>query len=107
VFPKDTRLESEAHRNAAEGQACIRCSKKDGTIIGAHYNGMFQHRLARGKGAKCHDFLLADLCSECHVYFDTFKEGNTYERAAEFLVLCAETMVRRHRQGTWKFTDEK
>lgn len=105
VLEKNKRIESKTHRDAAEGQPCIRC-RSLGTTVGAHYNGLFQHRVGRGKGVKCHDFLIADLCRSCHDHFDSFKDGNTYERAAEFLILCAETMARRHTQGTWKFSDE-
>jgi hypothetical protein len=84
---------------AANGASCVRCGRDDGTVVAAHYQGIGSHRLGKGRGIKPHDYAAADLCGECHQYFDSYESGNDYERAWEFLMLCMETMERRFRDG--------
>jgi len=87
---------------AANGQSCVRCGKETGTTVGAHYQGVGSLRLGKGRGIKPHDFASADLCGECHSYFDGYESANDYERGWEFLMLCMETIARRFRDGVIK-----
>ena len=87
---------------AAEGQPCIRCGRQDGTVVAAHYSGVGSHRLGKGMGCKGHDLFHADFCAACHAEMDGYQDGNGDGRAMEFLLLCAETLVRRYREGLLK-----
>ena len=82
-------------RKHAQGQACVRCGRDDGTIVLAHYSGSWQHRFGKGRGIKGSDVAAAELCYGCHVYFDEYKSGNTAERSEEFLAMCILTNIRR------------
>jgi hypothetical protein len=86
-------------RQASRGRSCIRCGERDGTVVRAHYTGLGQGRLGKGKGIKPHDFASADLCRRCHDEFDTYHKPNTWERSWEFLMLCMETLERDFRDG--------
>lgn len=68
-----------------------------------HYSGLYAHRFGNGVSTKSHDIVGADLCMECHGYFDHYKDGNDADRAAEFLCYCMMTLVRRfeNRQMGW------
>lgn len=99
---KDDRLEIPKLLAAAEGQSCIKCGREDRTVVAAHYSGLGAHRLGRGGGVKCHDNVAADLCGECHASMDSYADGNDYERAVDFLILCHQTMTRRLRQKVLK-----
>lgn len=92
------------HRNkkmltAAKDRDCIRCGAKDGTVVRAHYCGLGQQRLGKGRGIKPHDFASACLCRTCHEQFDGYAQPNDYERAWEFLLLCLLEIERDFEQG--------
>lgn len=87
---------------AAKGQSCVRCNTDDGTIVAAHYSGVYSNRLGRGKGIKPHDFCCADLCSKCHAYFDQYESPNDDSRAAEFMLMILLTLYRRFTEGDIK-----
>lgn len=75
-----------------EGKTCVRCGR-----VGcepAHYSGQYSDRLGKGGAQKSFDAAVADLCRECHIYFDLYHAGNDDVRAAEFFVLCFETLHR-------------
>jgi hypothetical protein len=87
-------------REAARDQSCIRCGKRDGTVVGAHYTGVRRLALGGGFGKKCHDLFIADLCFECHREMDTNRNKETkWEHSEEFLFLIVQTIGRRLEQG--------
>jgi hypothetical protein len=83
-------FESQILRDASNGQVCVRCGKHE-CPGGAHYTGF-----------KCHDFLTADLCRECHVYMDREcrSKEEAVEHSEEFQHLVILTLERRFVQGT-------
>lgn len=82
----------------AEGKTCLRCEKLG--CEPCHYSGLFSDRLGKGMSIKAAD-LHAELCRECHRYFDLYKSpgGNDDARAAEFLLLIVKTLVRNLESG--------
>lgn len=86
---------------ASKDQACVRCGNTQG-VVGAHYTGVRRLKLGGGYGIKCHDFLTADLCQECHAYMDTIsrEKEKRYGHSEEFFYYIALTWERRFLQGT-------
>lgn len=99
---RQPRIVSKRYTDAANGQPCIRCGKQDGTVVAAHYSGLYASRLGKGGAVKAHDHCVAHLCGECHQYFDAYRDGNTDGRAVEFLLLILETQARMIQQGAMK-----
>lgn len=97
---------TQALRDAACGQRCIRCNTEDGTVVLAHYSGFWQHRFGKGFGTKGHDIAGADLCAACHRYFDEYQgvrdELSRVVRSEEFLACCLLTVIRRLQNGVLK-----
>ncbi len=90
--------------DARSGHLCIRCGKNDGTVCGRHYNGQRQHLYGKGRGIKCHPFLVADLCFDCDKLFQEgsvgkleLAERDSYSEA--FLHECMMTLIRRVENG--------
>ena len=87
----------------ARDQSCVNCGVSDGTIVSAHYTGLRGHLLGKGKGIKCHDLMIADLCYKCHHSFDVGYDGSSFEKkidlSEQFLYLIAQTLLRRVDQG--------
>ena len=88
------------------GNPCIRCGSV-GTTCGRHYNGLRQHQYGKGRGIKCHPFLVADLCAACDALF---QEGSAakddlaarIEYSEEFQHWCLMTLIRREqRDSLW------
>lgn len=101
-------FECQILRDASNGQACVRCGKTEG-VVDCHYTGVRRHAYGGGYGKKVHDFLIADLCQECHVYMDTIsrersqsdeqdKDG-AFLHSEEFLHFVVLTLERRFVQG--------
>lgn len=88
-------------REAAKGQACIKCGSEYG-VVGAHYQGIEAHKLGKGRGIKPTDVALAHLCTACHGEFDGYAKANDYERGFEFLMLCLLTVERLFKLGVVK-----
>ena len=103
MFEKHPRIRIQKHLDAANGLSCVRCTREDGTVVFAHYSGLYSHRFGKGTANKVHDICGADLCMECHGYFDHYKAGNDADRAAEFMSYCFATLARRFekRQMGW------
>lgn len=101
MFQKTPRIELPKYLAAARGQSCVRpaCGINNGTTIPAHYSGKFSNLLGKGRGIKCHDLFIADLCDGCHQYFDGYKSGNDDSRAAEFMICVHLTILRRWQAG--------
>ena len=102
------KIRSKKYLAAARGQSCTRCGVNDGTVVAAHYTGFRSHQFGKGTGTKVHDLLVADLCMECHVFFDTpcpphADEEHRWqwknEMSEEFMFCVAMTQIRRCEQG--------
>lgn len=87
-------------RDASEGQICVRCGSRQG-VVGAHYTGARRLAYGGGLGIKVHDFLIADLCAECHLYMDQLSRDKEkrWEHSEEFHHYIALTLERRFVQG--------
>lgn len=83
---------------SSNGMPCIRCGRTD-TVIPAHYTGIRQLAFGKGKGIKCHDCCTADLCQDCHAYFDQPEQRKSIEASEEFLFLIMMSTVRRFNRG--------
>jgi len=90
--------------DARSGHLCIRCGSNDGTVCGRHYNGQRQHLYGKGRGIKCHPFLVADLCFDCDKLFQEgsvgkleLAERDSYSEA--FLHECMMSLIRRAENG--------
>lgn len=79
----------------ANGQACVRCGACDGTVVGAHYCGIYADEFGRGGGVKVADNMVADLCQRCHAELDDYSTGNDDARALEFWRCIFRTQARR------------
>ena len=83
----------------SEGNACIRCGAC-GTTCGRHYNGLRQHTYGKGRGIKCHPFLVADFCDMCDRKFqegsvDKMNYEGRVEYSEEFQHWCLLSLIRR------------
>ena len=83
----------------AKGQSCVRCEIDDGTIVAAHYSGLYSERFGRGMSMKGDDFWVAFFCAKCHTYFDLYVDGNDDARAIEFMSCIHATLKRLFAQG--------
>lgn len=92
--------ESQKLRDASQGQLCVRCGSGD-NVVGCHYTGVRRLAYGGGFGHKVHDFLTADLCQDCHVFFDTLARSKTHrwEHSEEFQHCILLTLERRFIQG--------
>lgn len=84
---------------ASNGRSCVRCHIDDGTIVRAHYTGFRQHTFGKGTSQKCDDHASADLCIECHTYFDQETQHKSIEKSEEFLTLILLTLKRDFEEG--------
>lgn len=91
---RQPRIESRKYLDAAKDQPCIKCGRQDGTVVAAHYCGLYANRMGKGGAKKVHDHCVAHLCGVCHQYFDTYRDGNTDGRAVEFMLLILQTQAR-------------
>ena len=97
-------LEERVMADARSGQLCIRCGTNDGTVCGRHYNGQRQHQYGKGRGIKCHPFLVADFCFTCDAEFQEGSVDKDYiawkiEHSEEFQHWCLMSLIRRHETG--------
>lgn len=83
-------------RDSADGEACVACGKRDGTVVLCHYFGPRRHAYGGGMGHKGHDAVAAHLCMTCHKRVDTEGRDKDYKWQAseEFLHYCALTWIR-------------
>ncbi len=84
---------------AARGQSCSLCGADDGTVVAAHYSGLYSSALGKGMGQKAWDHCTAHLCHRCHTDLDTYAEGNNEERAIRFMVAIFKTQKRLFDEG--------
>lgn len=78
-------------RAVAELGRCQTCGVEDGTIVPAHFSGLYASSLGKGMGQKSADNCVAALCGKCHADFDTYVVGNTEARAALFMMAILKT----------------
>lgn len=96
-------LERKVMQHARSGLPCIRCGSNHG-VCGRHYNGFRQHAYGKGRGIKCHVFVVADLCSICDA---EFQEGSVakndwpakIEYSEEFQHWALMSLIRRQEMG--------
>lgn len=91
-------------RQASEGRSCVRCEWDYGRLIYSgvvrcHYTGLRQHAFGKGRGQKVDDYVSADLCPECHGYFDVEIERKSAEKSEEFMFYCFLTLRRDFDEG--------
>jgi hypothetical protein len=55
-------------RDSANGEACVVCGARDGTIVWAHSN---ECRHGKGKGIKSLDAFGFFACHRCHAFYDS------------------------------------
>lgn len=96
---KRPRITSKAYTDGAKGQSCVRCGADDGTVVSAHYSGMWANKIGKGAGLKADDFAVADLCERCHRHFDSYAAGRDAEAGLEFCMLIFATQRRRIEDG--------
>lgn len=87
--------------DASRGEYCVRCNRRDETVVGAHYTGVRRGDYGGGMQIKVHDFCVADLCSECHSFMDTRsrdKEGR-WGHSEEFQHYVLLTLAKRFESG--------
>lgn len=101
IIQRTQYVHSPALLASSEGQLCVKCQRpgKTPTVVAAHYTGQRQHIYGKGKSIKGHDCLTADLCDECHAYFDQPAGKDKDARSEEFLHCIALTLVRRMQRG--------
>lgn len=87
---------------AARGQSCALCGADDGTVVAAHYSGLYSNALGKGMGQKAWDHCTAHLCHRCHTDLDTYADGNNEERAIRFMVAIFKTQKRLFDEGVLK-----
>lgn len=90
----------------AQGQSCVNCGRKDGTVVAAHYTGLRAALLGKGMGRKPHDLMTAHLCAACHKQADSYewsmyadKEMRDIDNSEAFLYLIAKTIIRNFENG--------
>lgn len=88
----------------AEGQACVACGVRDGTVVAAHYFGPRRHSYGGGLATKGHSAVVAHLCSRCHTLMDTQSRDKAlkWEHSETFLHYCALTWIRLIESGAVK-----
>ncbi len=95
-------MKSQKLLDAARGQSCVLCGADDGTVVAAHYSGLYSNALGKGMGQKAWDFCSAHLCHRCHTDLDSYAAGNSEERAVRFMVAILKTQKRLFDAGVLK-----
>jgi len=93
------------------GESCVRCNRehKRDTVVGAHYSGVRRDAYGGGMAEKVHDFLVADLCDECHDFMDRQskdKEGR-WGHSEEMQHYIFLTLIKRFTRGQIAVWDSK
>lgn len=85
----------------SRGETCVRCDRPREDVVGAHYTGVRRLDYGGGHSIKVHDFIVADLCGDCHTYMDTLsrdKEGR-WGHSEEFQHYVILTLAKRFERG--------
>jgi len=72
-------LKPKTYRNPkllrlADGQSCVECGARDGTVVSAHSNN------GKGMGLKASDATIMFLCYRCHTEYDQGKSMDKAEK---------------------------
>jgi len=72
-------LKPKTYRNPkllrlADGQSCVECGTRDGTVVSAHSNN------GKGMGLKASDATIMFLCYRCHTEYDQGKSMDKAEK---------------------------
>lgn len=109
MLAKNPPIVSKKLREACRGEdlKCVRCNRVTGNVCGRHLTGFRQHMLGKGKGVKCHDIAMAQLCNDCDAELsegqvDKNDWDSRVEHSEEFLFYCMLTLVERVRDETIK-----
>jgi len=94
----------KSYTDQAHQLSCIRCGNTP--AMPCHYTGMCQHWYGKGRGIKCTDLAIVDLCHDCHQEFDNLQIGKheecavrQLEQSEEFLHYVFLTIHRRLELG--------
>lgn len=97
---------SKKYLASAQGEACVNCGAKDGTVVAAHYQGIRAYLLGKGKAQKPSDLMVAFLCARCHKDADSYgwshyqdMEMRKIDNSEAFLFLVAKTIIRNLERG--------
>jgi hypothetical protein len=71
-------MQSRKLLDAARGQSCALCGNDDGTVVAAHYSGLYSSALGKGMGQKAWDVCAAHLCHRCHTDLDGYCHSDYY-----------------------------
>lgn len=91
------RREYPRLRKAADGESCIACSIRDGTVVLAHRNE------GKGMALKVPDIFALDLCCVCHAEYDTGRSMTREEKRAWFNALYPKQVARWVAKGLARF----
>jgi hypothetical protein len=101
--PKKTKWRSKKWRDAAKGQPCT--MRLEGCCDGGGETTVLAHRNGGGMGTKASDHDAADMCFNCHHFFDNFNGRINGGKAlmswmnAEFDRARLETIINRLERG--------
>ena len=101
MFPRLPLWRSPKWLEGARDESCVRCGTRNGTVVSAHYSGLYAEEFGKGRGIKVGDQMVADLCSRCHDHLDSYAGGNDDARALEFFRCILRTQMRRLAGGGW------
>jgi len=90
---------NRAYLNKVRDIPCQLCGAEDGTIVPAHYSGYMSHQLGKGMGKKAWDHCVAALCRSCHAIMDSYKDGNSKDRAISFFIAILKTQKAIHEKS--------
>lgn len=108
ISQKDENIRSTLLREAPNGERCVRCGAKDGTVVLSHYTGPRSMLYGKGRSIKPHDICGAHLCHQCHFELDSYSgRDDRWARSEEFLHLTMLTIVRLIKNGTLVITNGK
>jgi hypothetical protein len=90
---------SRALLDTSKGETCVKCEReyKRETVVSAHYTGMRREAYGGGMSVKVHDFIVADLCDECHDYMDRLSREKDAQlgHSEEFQHYVILTLIKR------------
>ena len=98
---RQPRMKDPTYLKSFDGEACIACGARDGTVVGAH----IRFQSGSGMGAKPDDSLVLPLCYRCHVTqhevgeFEFWKDTT---RLNSWLLMDAIKALARERYRKWK-----